>query len=222
MWRHYVYIHTRPDTGEPFYVGKGTARKRKKSPDFERAYCRDSRNTHWRRVVAKHGLAVEIIAMFKTDAAAQLFEIALILEIGRVDLGSGPLVNLTDGGDGHAGRIFSEAEIKRLSDLARRPRTGAWIASIRRARKNGGNGGVVKHGDKLPPSWVASLARGKLGAKNPWFGKPSPVSKKVINRETGTIYDSIARAAAAEGIAPGALYSYLDGSRHNPTRLARL
>lgn len=220
MWRHYVYVHRRADSGEPFYVGKGSIHK--KEP-YRRANVSTKRNNWWRRIADKHGVAVEIVAHFVTDADAQTHEKTLIAEIGRADLGKGPLVNLTDGGDGHCGLIIPERVLKIRSDLASRPRTEAWVTSIRRARKNGGNGGVVKRGDKLPKSWVASIAAAKVGAKNPYFGKPTAVSKKVMNTVTGIVYDSISRAAKAEGMGAGKLYSIFDGhTKVNTTALVRV
>lgn len=222
MWRHYVYIHYATDNGEPFYVGKGSRRLRDKGCQFERACATFPRNLAWRRTVLSRGLRIEIIAMCRTDVAAQELEMRLIAQFGRIDLGTGPLVNVTDGGDGHAGLVASEELRRKRSQNAKGPRSKAWVASIRIARKNGGNGGVVKRGDKLSENWRRNLATGKLGERNPWFGKPSPVSRKVRNTETGATYDSIARAAAAEGISAKVLYQYLDGTRRNKTALARL
>lgn len=214
MWRHYVYIHRKADSGEPFYVGKGSLRR--SMAVYERAESRSSRSKWWHRVVAKHGITIEVVAMCADDAEAQRQERCLIAEVGRA-----ALVNLTDGGDGHAGIVPSAEMRRKRSENAKRPRTEAWVASIRRAREGGGNGGVVKIGGRLPASWRANIAAGKRGAKNPWHGKPSPPSKAVVNTSTGTTYPSVARAAAAEGINPKTLYQYLDGTRPNCTNLAR-
>jgi hypothetical protein len=220
MWAHYVYMHRKASDGEPFYVGKGKLRRSMLS--YERAHEHVSRNPIWRRIEKKHGLAVEIIAHCISDNEAQRLERQLIAEIGRRDIGTGPLVNLTDGGDGHAG-IIASAELRAVrSKHASGKRSDAWIKSIRLARKNGGNGGVVKHGDKLPSGWRRSLARSKTGERNPYFGKPTAVSKRVVNTLTGAQYDSIARAAAAEGLNASVLYQYLDGTRKNTTALAKL
>ena len=222
MWKHYVYLHRRDDTGEPFYVGKGTHRLRDKQQSFERAHARDSRSRWWQNIANKAGVTVYMVASCQSDAAAQRLEKAMIADIGRRDLGLGPLVNITDGGDGHAGIIASKELRQKRSENAAGPRSGAWVQSIRAARKNGGNGGVVKQGDKLPAEWAASIAIAKVGAKNPYYGKLTPVSKKVMNTATGIIYDSIARAAAAEGLNAKTLYQYLDGARLNKTPLVRV
>lgn len=47
MLRFYVYQHTRNDTGEVFYVGKGSG---------DRLKSNKRRNSHWTRIVAAHGM----------------------------------------------------------------------------------------------------------------------------------------------------------------------
>lgn len=208
--------------GTPFYVGKGAARTKNKVQTFERSRASISRSRLWRSIVAAHGLQVEIVMSCQTDSEAQEQEMRLIRQIGRLDLRCGSLVNLTDGGEGHAGIVASDELRRKRRINSSGKRSPEWIAACRVARKNGGNGGVVKRGDKLPPSWVANLAAAKVGDKNPYFGKPSPPSKKVRNTETGAVYDSIARAAIAEGISAKALYQYLDGTRSNRSSLVRV
>jgi hypothetical protein len=221
MWRHYVYVHRRAD-GTPFYVGKGSHRMRDKRPSFERAYTECRRSAAWKEIARSSSLNVTIVAMCRTDQAAQEIERSLIREMGRRDLGLGPLVNVTDGGDGHAGIVASEELRRKRSHNASAPRSTAWVRSIRIARSGGGNGGVVKQGDKLPEDWRASLSASKKGAKNPFYGKPTPISKRVINTSTGAIYASVARAAEVERVNAKTLYQYLDGKRVNRTPLARL
>lgn len=47
--RYYVYAHYTKDTKELFYIGKGTG---------HRAYCKNSRNKHWKNIVKKHEFLV--------------------------------------------------------------------------------------------------------------------------------------------------------------------
>ena len=164
MWRHYVYQHRRRDTGEIFYVGKGTLR------EGENIYWRadgDHNNIAWRRIVTKSGKPiVEILAHSLTDAAAQALEMSLIAKIGRRNLKAGPLVNFTNGGDGHHGLIASAALRAKRSANAKLPRSAAWIASMRAARKKTGNCGLVKKGDTLPDWWRQRISIGMIGNKN--------------------------------------------------------
>lgn len=222
MWRHYVYLHRKADTGEVFYVGKGTLRRSMKKP--ERAYSTAARNGWWRRVADKHGFAVEMVACFIDDVAAQEFECDLIAQYGRANLGQGTLVNLTDGGDGHSGIIVSEElrEKRRQAAARRGPLPPEWVSSLRRSRKDGGNGGVVKAGDRLPPKWRDAISRAKIGALNPMHGRTGeahPRSRAVKNMETGEIYPTISAAALALGMKMQVLHNQLTGHRQNRTAL---
>ena len=181
MWRHYVYIHFRESDHTPFYVGKGAMRARDKVQNYSRAKA-DHSNSHWQNIVNKHGVLINVIASCKTDLEAQRLEKEIIAAIGRYDLGTGPLVNLTDGGEGHAGIVVSEELRKKRSINSSGPRSKAFCIAIRAARKNGGNGGVVKLGDKLPESWRANLAAAKVGSKNPQYGKITKVDSKSHRR----------------------------------------
>lgn len=94
--RFYVYLIRRPN-GVPCYVGKGTRRRFRLTP-------RVTTNLHLRRIYAAAGgsLQTDIIENNLTNSEALELEIFLIGEIGRAARG-GPLVNLTDGGDGKLG-----------------------------------------------------------------------------------------------------------------------
>lgn len=215
--RFYVYQHRRGDTGAVFYVGKGTERKRSKSCLFERSRSTLCRNAHWRRVVARHGFTVEIVALCRTDEEAQNVERALIREYGRANL-----TNMTDGGEGHAGLVVTPETRERLAAMARRPRTAAWVESIRKARANGGNGGVVKKGDKLPESWREAIARGQLGPNNYMRGRTgaaSPNRRSVVNTLTGETFPTVTAAANALGLRLQTLHNMLTGFRVNTTSL---
>lgn len=90
--RFYVYVHSRLSTGEPFYVGKGNAR---------RAFTIKSRSPHWKNIVAKDGgWYVSFIAERMDEDLAFLVEMEAIDKYRRLDV---KLVNLTDGGDGPTG-----------------------------------------------------------------------------------------------------------------------
>jgi NUMOD3 motif len=209
MWRHYVYVHRRADDGRVFYVGKGS--------HPHRSSDRSSRNPHWQRIVEKHGLAIEIVAKFETDQLAQQCERDLIAHYGR-EL----LANLTDGGDGCAGINPTAQTRAKLSDAAKRPRSDAWVRSIRLARKAGGNGGVVRHGDKLSREWRDSLAAAKVGTLNPMYGKTGAAhhnSRRVKDAVTGEVFDSVLIAATVKGHKMKTLYNWLSGHRPNPTSL---
>jgi hypothetical protein len=85
----YVYGHYKADTGELFYIGKGTGDRAWQTSKGRR------RNTHWQRIVDKHGLEVRILEDGLTDEEAYAKERELIAEIGLNNL-----ANITEGGYG--------------------------------------------------------------------------------------------------------------------------
>jgi len=103
-----IYQHRRKDTGEIFYVGIGSTKKR--------ANIKSGRNKYWHNIVAKVEYVVEIIEENLTWENACKREVELIAKIGRKDLGLGTLVNMTDGGEGAHGRRFSKSTIRILSE----------------------------------------------------------------------------------------------------------
>ena len=102
----YVYLHLTEDTNEVFYVGKGKG---------SRAYKLSGRNKFWHNVVNKHGFVVKIIEENLTEEQSILLEQKLINEYGRRNLGTGKLVNLTDGGEGVSGKIYTDEERELMS-----------------------------------------------------------------------------------------------------------
>ena len=104
----YVYQHVRLDTNEVFYVGVG---KRK-----GRSHTHYGRNKHWHHIVNKVGYSVQIIAENISYQEALDLEKNLIKTIGRKDLGLGPLVNMTDGGEGSLGHMQSEGTRSKRRD----------------------------------------------------------------------------------------------------------
>ena len=125
--RFYVYEHLRADSGDVFYVGKGTGK---------RCYIKGKahRNAFWQRVVEKAGgFNVRIVA----DGLSE--DLAFLVEIERIDqlraMGV-RLCNLTDGGDvvsgwvrtpewkekvgkAHRGKIISQEVREKISRSVR-------------------------------------------------------------------------------------------------------
>lgn len=104
MKQFYVYIHKKPD-GTPFYVGKGTG---------NRAY-QFAKRTQWHKnIVEKYGksnIAIEITNCIDESQAFEL-EKTYIKQLKTLGV---ELVNLTDGGEGCVGRIFTDEHRLKLS-----------------------------------------------------------------------------------------------------------
>lgn len=243
----YVYEHRRADTGEVFYVGKGTYTTIKK---YIRARTHARRNQWWRRIVAKHGLIVDIYANTTSEALAFEIEKALIAQHGRL-LDGGPLCNLTGGGEGHCGLSPSQETREKMAvHMLGTTRTKAQRLAVSLAQRGVPNPpdqnrahsirmsgpGNPKYGKKDSPETIAKRSasmKGKLaGPKHPFFGKPRPASviakmsggnswmaRRVIDRSSGRIYWCAKDAAKACGVASSTMSRWLRGTRRNPTML---
>jgi hypothetical protein len=101
----YVYVIFRPD-GSPCYVGKGKGNRWRR--------LRRRRNPRLERIIAKGARELPIIKIREGLTEAQAFEVevALIAAIGRGK--NGPLVNMTDGGDGTSGYKRTPEQLARL------------------------------------------------------------------------------------------------------------
>lgn len=94
-----LYFHINKSNSEIFYVGIGN----KKRP-----YSKRSRSQFWKNIVEKYDYLVEIIYTELSFEDACELERYYIRMFGRLDIGSGILVNLTDGGEGSNGYKHSE------------------------------------------------------------------------------------------------------------------
>lgn len=93
----YVYRHIRLDKNEPFYIGVGNDSK------FYRANNNKLRNKHWLNIASKTNYIVEILFDGLSYEDALKKEAEFIGIHGRKGLGTGTLVNQTDGGIGAKG-----------------------------------------------------------------------------------------------------------------------
>ena len=108
----YVYRHIRLDKNEPFYIGIGN------KVNYARAYEKDpsKRNIIWNRIVSKSDYEVDIIFDGLTKDEASEKEKEFISLYGRIDLETGFLCNMTDGGDGIWNCIRSNETRKKLRE----------------------------------------------------------------------------------------------------------
>ena len=132
----YVYIYLDPRKSgeykygeyefgfEPFYVGKGKIKYNEKGNiTYNRWKKLDGRNDYFINKfnkIKENGLEPIVVKikenMIEDDSF--LLEIELIDIIGRENLGKGPLVNFTDGGEGVSGYTHTEEELeKQRKDL---------------------------------------------------------------------------------------------------------
>jgi hypothetical protein len=197
----YVYIHRRGDTDEPFYVGKGKGR---------RAVQCEGRNRYWKRVVAKHGFTVEIVAWFAKESEAFDCEVVLISELRSAGY---DLTNMTDGGEGGSHCAETKARLSRLSKgRVYPPRREEWCEKLSVAHR--GRRFSQAHRERLrevaftrkhTPTTKAKLSETmKRLAKSPGFresrslcqiGGRNHNAKPVFCVTTGQSFNSAADAA---------------------------
>lgn len=218
----FVYQHKRIDDGIVFYIGKGTVKR----GTFARAYVTKGRSKFWQAIVAKHGLAVEIIESFDSEEEAFDKERELIALHKRHSEG-GTLCNMTLGGDGHVGLPVSQQAREKLSAALsgdNHPNWGKKLSkeTCRKKSESMKASPLSLKGKKLPDLWRQRIAVAKIGARNPMYGKigaAHPNSRKVIDRATGSVYDSVQIAAGTFGYKMKTLYNWLSAHRSNPTTL---
>jgi hypothetical protein len=127
---YYVYILFRPN-GVPCYVGKG------KDNRWFKHEKRANRihNRHLNAIVEMALTNGEELPKIKireglSETEAFLLERIFIAAIGR-ELHGGPLVNLTDGGEGQSGRVCSDETKQKIGDRHRgRSHSDEWKAAI--------------------------------------------------------------------------------------------
>jgi len=99
--KHYLYLHTRLDTNEVFYVGIGT--KYNHDKDYTRAKTKGKRNNIWQGIVNRTEYKISIIQESDLYEEIKALEIKLIKQYGRIITNEGKLANLSGGGDGTLG-----------------------------------------------------------------------------------------------------------------------
>lgn len=184
----YVYLHVKEDTGEVFYVGKGTKVR----------WCVSfSRSLHWKNTAKKHGVVCRIVAHNLTAQESLILEKKLIVSYGRQDQKTGCLVNLTDGGDGVVNYVWTEEHRKKISEAGRgRKHTEEFKQMISRIHK----GKVLSEESRKK---ISIARKGKpLSEKQKlsFENRGNSLSRKIVYIETGEVYDSLTLAGKPHGL----------------------
>jgi hypothetical protein len=237
MSSYLVYLHVRLDNGKPFYIGKGKN---------NRHLSKHGRNKYWHNIVSKHDYDIIVLEDNLSSCDSCNREIYWIDRIGRKDLNKGPLVNMTDGGDGLSGSIrsensklygklnpfygktHSEETRKKISESNKRR---IWkeesILKMSEKRK-----GVSIHSDESKLMRSINIS----GEKNFMYGKTHSdeakikMSKKrkyktlgtgklILDLETGIYYNSILEASRFKCINKVTLQAIFAGKFKNKTSL---
>jgi hypothetical protein len=163
----YIYLDPRKTPAEPIYVGKGIGKRasfhktRAKNPILKRKIDK----------INELGLEpiVEIYQDKLSDQEALNLEIELISKFGRIDLKTGTLCNLTEGGEGSSGRIASE-ETRRLWSEQRKGKKqtpAQYSANCNRviSEETKKKQSEANKGKKLSTDVIAKIALANTGSK---------------------------------------------------------
>lgn len=182
----YTYIHMKETTGEIFYVGKGQGNRFKTTKN---------RSEFWKRTANKYGVIVDIVAHKLSENEAFILEKKLIKIYGRKNLGTGNLVNLTEGGEGAVGYVCSEE----LREKRRILGTGRKHSDEHKQYMSG-----VMKGRVFSEETILKMRNARLGKKlteeqRVKLRDSRSSSRKVVCMETGEVFKSASEAARWAG-----------------------
>jgi len=116
MPEFYVYAYIDPRDGTPFYIGKGKGNRDQQHLFPSKMKQRQFLYNKLRKLIAQ-GICPEVrrICENLSEEEALHYESFFIHALGRRNLGTGCLCNLTNGGDGPFGVVVSEETRRKLS-----------------------------------------------------------------------------------------------------------
>ena len=171
----YTYAYLREDR-TPYYIGKGQG---------NRAYREGGRRG---AQTPKDKSRIILLKKEITEEEAFKHEIYMIAVLGRKDLGTGILRNLTDGGEGSSGCVVTGETKKKLSKAALGRKLPEGIKEKISKATKGRKRSLETRGR------ISAVAKQRLGEKNSFFGKvhsditKKRISDKNIGRNHGTMW----------------------------------
>lgn len=208
----YVYCHFK--MGSPnkvFYIGIGGLFR---FDNYKRAYNTKQRSKIWKETASQVVWDWEILEDNLTKEEALNREKYWIASYGRLNLRSGTLSNLTNGGEGSSGAIPSEETRRKMSIVHK----GRKIPKHLR-----GLGMLGKTHSKETRAKLSEINKRNIGSLNPFFGRKQNKeiiekhSKIVLNLQTGIYYDCAKEASNTINMNYSTFRAMLNGTNSNKT-----
>lgn len=208
--KFYVYVYSDPRNSVPFYVGKGEGKRYRAhltiaNQENHRYYNLPVANKI--RKLRREGIEPKIEKKFKGLAEEEAFEkeTELIIKIGRRKSvggdGSGPLLNLSDGGEGASGWKMSKEskeKIRRAKLGEKNPMWGKTTSKRQKEAARQANLGKTVSGETREKLRKANSGEnhpcyGKFGPEHPRYGKKFSQEsidkvRKSLGKKKGKLY----------------------------------
>ena len=185
----YVYRHIRLDKNEPFYIGIGSDDR------YYRANAKAHRNKVWKGIIKRTDYKVQILIDGISYEEAKEKEIEFIKLYGRINLKTGTLCNLTDGGDGTIGQVFTQEHREKISKANK----GRKLSDEHRKnlRESGRNWGLTKE----QREHLSKITTGRKKNKEKCSrGLSHGTAKIVLDIDNGVYYTSILELSKVLGV----------------------
>jgi hypothetical protein len=173
--KYYVYLYIDPFNKTPFYVGKGCNNRSKH-------HLNVAKSNNWgqdpnklkinkiRKIISK-GIdpIIEIKEMNLSESEAFEREKFYISKYGRIDIGTGILTNLSDGGDGQRNWIPSKEYCENMSKSCSREKNGMFGKKQKEDTKEKMKEKAMgrKHSEKIRNE----MSESRKKEKNSFYGK---------------------------------------------------
>lgn len=132
----YVYAYIDPRNDTPFYIGKGHGNR-----DRDHLYSSNLQRHQFfynkLRKLFKEGVQPNIhrVCEYLSEEDAFYWETFFISALGRRNLGTGCLCNLTDGGEGFSGYVVTDKRRQQAANAARRTKNHTGYKHSQETRK---------------------------------------------------------------------------------------
>lgn len=232
--KYYVYVYLDPRKKgkfiygdyrfeyEPFYVGKGKDYRHKRHLNESQLSDKSHKSNLIKKLIS-NGQYPNIIILKSEIFEVEAFELerSLISIIGRFDLGTGPLTNKTDGGEGISGYKWTDEQ--KLKNKGRKPsRLGLKTSEEHKQKISQANKGKTWYNDDDRVRKFSELKKTQYsGENNPFFGKNhseetlKKISKPIImfdeNMSVLNEYKSLTECSEKTGFPMGKISSVANG-----------